>query len=116
MSYDSKSLIELLSKDEAILLETPENFITKAKIKYKCKCGNESQKLYQSVKQNGALCSKCNNERRNERIRRAQTGVKRPIVNPNPNQGVKRRKFTKNNLQELLSESGATIADIDSVP
>jgi len=109
--YDSKSLVELLSESSATLVENPQSFKTKQKIKFICKCGTQHEKQYDSIKKNGALCGACSNKRKNERISQASKGVKRKINNPNPNQGVKRRKYTKTTLRALLNEYGASFVD-----
>jgi hypothetical protein len=118
--YNLKSLLELLSNSGSILVEIPEKFTTKQKIRFRCNCGIEHIKTYAGIKKYGALCIECT---KNQKVDKGKTtnslktkGVKRIINNSNKDHYAKRRKFTKETLNELLAESGASFQNIDDIP
>jgi hypothetical protein len=120
--YDLKSLINLLSKTDCILMKIPEKFTTKQNIKYRCGCGVEHTKTYAAIKKSGGLCIECMKDQTNKKremthsLKKSQ-GIKRVIHNPpNKEYYAKRRKFTKHTLNNILSEYEATFQNNDCIP
>jgi hypothetical protein len=66
-----QTLHDTLERDKAVLLEKYDSITTNTKIKFKCTCGEESEKnCLQLIKVSGAFCKKCTRENWSENIKK----------------------------------------------
>jgi len=59
ISYDEALLNDCLIKDNAILIGEYNLLNTKTNIKFKCRCGNEENKIFCNIYKGGAICNVC---------------------------------------------------------
>jgi hypothetical protein len=77
-------LIEILERDKAIVVTFPSIITRLTRITYTCACGNQGDKLYESIIKTGAHCKVCIRALQNEKFKRTNLeryGVEYPMQN-----------------------------------
>lgn len=98
--YTLEYLKFLLDRDNATLIGEYENIKKCIPIKFKCKCGNESEKQFQAILERTALCSNCVMLTRYEKSK--QTKLKRynNIINEKSLEAI----IKKNKERSLITQ------------
>jgi len=90
--FDIKYLEDLLAKDNALLLNTPDKLHGGVIIDFECKCNTHVTKLFRDIKYyGGAYCKECRNKNKTQKIK--DTCLERyGVVNPSCIQDIKNKK------------------------
>lgn len=114
--HDLLSITNLLESQGSKLLADPGKYTTKTHIQYTCiLCNGIGYAQLQVILKSGPRCADCSKNVRIDKMAKTNTGAKRTIVNKNPNQGVKKRKYNVTSLTNLIAQYGATLLNSDEM-
>lgn len=120
--YDEKKLRALIGKDGGELIDIKwkiqGHITTKTRVTLKCgECGEQDEKAVNSIENTGGICVKCThkNANRKRRIFAANTTKKRKKPTVNKESYIKNRKYTVEDVENILNEQGAVLIKDDLV-
>lgn len=106
-----KSLQETIERDNAVLIDTYPKVIRHIKIKFRCNCGEESEKeIYQLIKVSSAFCKKCT--RLTWTKRQKETNIKKYGVECIVHAPKIKEEIIKNNIDKYGVENIFQSTDI----